>query len=299
MIKGILKKIYHLLIYLPGFVICKFPLLHSYKIHLLSTWLDIKQRRGIDKFLFNSLFNFWIKFEYLREKNPDKREKLKGICMGGNSGREWARIYDSRPLDFNSRIGHLNFREAYPIFDELEGICRNSKDLFIVQIGSSSGREIAYFVNRYPEHKYIGTDIYQEVVDYSSHSHKLENLSFKKLSAKDISRLLPKDKNIVIFSSGSLQYVQPEHIEIFFNSISDYPAKILLLEPGNDSQDNPEKIEGSLWRTNFSYTHNYRYYGEKAKIKTIKCKIIKPYSPGDKGFSIHKNTIHYFYYGKR
>ena len=281
-----------------GATICKLAFFSQYKRHLLSTWHDFGKRNGADEFLFKPVVNFWMRFEYLKEKNPDKREKLKELAMGANSGREWAKTYDSRPLDLelSSQIGEMTFRDAVPIFNEMENILETIKTkLIVIQVGSSSGREIAYFANKYPTHRYIGTDIYQEVVDYSSHSHKGRNLSFRKLSAKNISQLLSelRNENMLIFSEGSLQYVQPEHLQLFFNSVAGYPsAMVLLNEPGNDRRVKPDELEGSMWRGNFSYTHNYKFYAEKAGIKTVKSRIIRPYI-GKKA-----STVHYFYYGR-
>lgn len=287
-----------------GAIIYKLTFFSQYKRHLLSTWHDFGKRRGVDNLLFNPLFNFWIRFEYLKEKDPDKREDLKELAMGGNSGREWAKRYDSKPLDFNSMIGDMTFNEALPMFNEIENILKTMKaKIVVIQVGSSSGREIAYFANKYPAHTYIGTDIYQEVVDYSSHSHKSENLSFRKLSAKNVSELLSeyRSENILIFSEGALTYVQPEHLPLFFYSIANHAsAKVLLNEPGNESQCKVDELRGSIWRGNFSYTHNYKYYAERAGIKTVKSKVIRPFLNMGKNRILYSRyfTIHYFYYGK-
>jgi hypothetical protein len=256
-----------------------------------------KKRKGLlDNFFYPAILSYWFKFEYLFEKNPDKRESLKKILMGGESGKEWAKYYDNQTLDFKAKIGCLTYNDACPLLSKLDkALSSATKPSIVVQIGSSSGREIAWLAERNPTHTYIGTDIYPEVIAYSSKHHNLPNLSFERYSAKEISNLLNKhkDKKIILFSSGSLQYVQPEHLETFFNSINRFPKhEIILLEPG---KGNPEKIKGSLWRGNFSYTHNYRFYAEKASFITQICKIIKPYI---NDYSI-KNTVHYFYWARK
>ena len=106
------------------------------------------------------------------------------------------------------------------------------------------------------------------------------------------------EKDILVLSSGSLQYVQPEHLQGFFKTLAKCPnLKILLLEPACESQGKPDELERSIWRGNFSYTHAYKYYAELSGIKTVKCEIIRPYSPYE-DFPIHKDTVHYFYYGQ-
>ncbi|MAF85427.1 MAG: hypothetical protein CL875_02945 [Dehalococcoidales bacterium] len=300
MIKKKLVKVYYAvsilwrgaLAMILGAIVCKLPLFRQYKRHLLSTWHDFDKRKGVDNLLFGPLFNFWIRFEYLREKDPDKRESLKELAMGGNSGRKCAKQADAIPLDFNAKIGDMTFNEAFPMFSEIENILEGAKArLIVIQVGSSSGREIAYFAHKYPAHTYIGADICQEIADYASSAHQSQNLSFRTLSAKHISQLLSeyKNENILIFSSGALTYMQPEHLPVFFSSVANMAsAKILLNEPGRENRGKlPDEVAGSMWRGNFTYTHDYKFYAEKANIKTVKSRVIRlPY------------PIYYFYYGE-
>jgi hypothetical protein len=199
--------------------------------------------------LYSILFYLWTKVEYLREKDPDKREHLKALAMAGDSGREWARHYDAVPLNFNIKVDDLSFEEAVPIFGEIEDILKSAQSrIIVVQVGSSSGSEIAYFAGKYPHHTCIGTDIYQEVVDYSSQSHQAKNLSFRKISAKDMWKFLSEfiDKEVLVFSDGSLQYVQPEHLSPFFASIYRHgSAKVLLCEPVDEHRCIMEDLAGS------------------------------------------------------
>ncbi|MDD5174145.1 MAG: class I SAM-dependent methyltransferase [Candidatus Omnitrophica bacterium] len=299
--KTLFRKLRHIISLLIGMIICKSWFLKTYKYHLLSSWQIMEKRKGIDHLLYPSTLNFWIKYEYLSEVDPDKREASKKILMGEDGGRAWAKTYDSQPLDFNEKIGSLTYDEACPLLTELDKKLNSiSKPALIVQIGSSSGREIAWLAKRNTEHKYIGTDIYAEVIDYSANSHNLPNLSFQICSAKEIYDILSicKKQKIFVFSSGSLQYVQPEHMKTFFNSISQIPElEIILLEPANELKKNPEEIKGSVWRGNLSYTHNYRFYAEKAGFITKKCRIIKPYFPYERSPVIHNGTVLYYYWG--
>lgn len=301
--RKILRRIYRLPLILLGISICKAPLLDHYKRYLLSTWRDSGRRSKIDNLLFPYVEQIWLRFEYSKEPDPGRREELKSLAMSGISGRNWAKEYDSESIQslFNSRVGHMSFQEACPIFGEIEKILQNAKsDSVVIQIGSSSGREIAYLAAKLPKFEYIGTDIYEEVISYSSQSHHLPNLSFKLSSAKDISEILYgyRDRDILIYSSGSFQYVQPEHVKDFFDTIASHAGlKVVISEPASESRGKPDELKKSIWRGNFSYTHDYRYYAEKAGLETVKCKIIRPYLPYE-DFPMHRNTVHYFYCGK-
>ena len=307
------KRFFQLPLGLISLAIVKIYLFKKYKLHLLSTWHGFEKRKKIDEILYKYVFFLWVKFEYLKEKCPDKRETLKAICMGGDCGKIWAEHYQKKykstgyegSIDLSIKLGHMTLREASPIYDEISSILENADfNYLVIQIGSSSGREIAYFAKRFPQHEFVGSDIYDEVVEYSSCYHNYPNLSFVKCAAKDIVNIFNiididiKNKPVLIFSSGSLQYAQPEHITIFFNSLSKFQNfKILLFEPGNEAKGKPDEIKTSIWRENFSYTHDYKWYAEKSGIETTKCQIIRPYYPYE-DFPIHKNTVHYFYFGK-
>jgi len=260
-----------------------------------------KKLKGRDKFFYYALLLYWVRFKYLSEKDPDKRESLKGLLMGGEAGKIWAEEYESFPLDFKSKVGHLTYEEACPLLPELDEILSSaSESCIVIQVGSSSGREIAWLAERYPAHTCIGTDIYQEVIEYSHKRHNLPNLEFTLCPAKDIGALLSryKGRRVVVFSSGSLQYVQPEHLKFFFKDISRIPGcEIALLEPADESKHVPDRLKGSLWRGNFSYTHDYRFYAENSSLSTQTCRMIRPYVPPEK-FLVHKNVIHYFYWAR-
>ena len=122
-------------------------------------------------------------------------------------------------------------------------------------------------------------------MEYASDYHNYSNLLFVKCSAKEIGSILnivdiKKNKHVLVFASSSLNYVQPEHLTIFFNSLSKFSnLKIFLHEAGNESTGKPDEIKTSIYRGEFSYTHDYKWYAEKSGIETVKCEIIRPYYP--------------------
>ena len=316
----IIKRIFQAPLGLLGLAIVKIPLFNKYKLHLLSTWQDVEKRNKIDEILYKYVFYSWIKFDYLKEKDPDKRETLKSICMGGECGKNWAEHYQNQhttsapegQIDFNSKVGHMTLQESSPIYGEVSSILENAdSNYLVIHIGSSSGGETAYFAKMFPQHEFVGTDIYDEVVEYSSDCHNFPNLSFVKCSAKEIGNIfnimeidikiqpikiiLPP---ILIYASSALQYVQPEHLINFFNSLSKFAnLKILINESANESKGKPNKIKTSIYMSAFSYTHDYKWYAEESGIKTVKCEIIRPFYPYE-DFPMHENIVNYFYSGK-
>jgi tRNA G46 methylase TrmB len=124
----------------------------------------------------------------------------------------------------------MTLQELEPLYDKVSCTLENAhSNYLVIQIGSSSGKEIAHFAKIFPQHEFIGTDIYDEVIEYASDYHNYSNLSFVKCSAKEIANIFNINVKIqpikitlspiLVFASGSLNYVQPEHLTIFFNSL--------------------------------------------------------------------------------
>ncbi|MFH1724211.1 MAG: class I SAM-dependent methyltransferase [Elusimicrobiota bacterium] len=295
-----------------GLPICRLPWLRSYKDYLLSTWTNPERRSKLDHFFFRAVFAYWLEREYLKEEDPDKRESMKSPLMGGDAGEVWASHYADQPIDLEERIGHMSYKEACPLLPDIDkALAAEGEPALVVQIGSSSGREIAWLAGRHPKHTFIGTDIFQKVIDYSAGKHNGANLSFRLFSAQKIGDLLEsrRDERIIVFASGSLQYVQPEHLEIFFARINRFPnLRLYVLEPATEALMNThEKLrrkegrkEGrspSLYAGNLSYCHDYRAYAERARMNTILCEIIRPYAPYE-DFPEHRGTVHYYHQAK-
>lgn len=62
----------------------RLPLLSRYGNRLISTWYNPKGMSKLDHFLYPAIHHSWVNYVYLREPDPDKREELKSIAMGGS-----------------------------------------------------------------------------------------------------------------------------------------------------------------------------------------------------------------------
>jgi len=271
------------------------PVFYKKKMFLLSTWYATEKRTPLDNYLYPNLFKIWIKTEYWKVKDPDKSEELKALCMGGDSGRNWAQDYNNNPIDFSRKIGKLSFLEATPFFVDLDNFLANSSEcVYVIQIGCSSGKEIAYFSNGHPRHRFIGTDIYESVVQFAKDNHRAKNLTFALVYAHRINEIVPKKySKAVLLSSGSLNCVHPGHVDLVFKILSSYKnLYFFILEGAGESRGNPLEIKGSTPRSNFGWTHNYCYYAEKYGFETVKRKIIRPYNKND---PLHPETVRYYY----
>jgi len=279
-----------------GGLVCGLPPLRAYKARLLSTWTDPQGRGGLDRLIFSPVFRFWQEHEYLAEADPDRREMLKDSVMGSEAGARWAAHYDERPLDFDAPVGALTMRVVCPVLTDLDERLRSvAAEALILQVGSSSGRELAWLASRHPGHRFLGIDIYKEVVDYAAKRHAGTNLAFSVHSAKDAADLAGRHgaKPVFVFSSGSLQYVQPEHLQALFDRLAALPdAEIHLAEPASETGGSPLELSGSRWMGNMAYNHDYGYYARKSGMTDVRAGVVRPYVPAER-FPSHAGTVSY------
>jgi tRNA G46 methylase TrmB len=136
---------------------------------MLSTWQAEFARSAVDRALFPYFFARWIDEIYLVEADPDERERLKSLCMGGISGVAWADKYEAAPIDF----------EVYPWFGAFnKALEEAAPESAAIQIGCSSGREVAHFARRHPRISFVGIDIDEAIILRASNVHPMPNLTF-------------------------------------------------------------------------------------------------------------------------
>ena len=143
---------------------------------ILSTWMLPENRTAFESFIYDGVFNYWIKNKYLVEADPSKREVLKDICMAGLNGVKWADNFEQRTADQSVNIGNPTFDETFlfwpnigvtiPLYkDFISYLHTAKKGVTVVQIGCSSGRETDYFSQLFPDISFVGTDIDEMIID--------------------------------------------------------------------------------------------------------------------------------------
>lgn len=280
--------------------IVKLPWLEGYRRRLLQSGVRGEALRGVPGLLYPSVHYLWLRLDYWREPDPDRRTQKAMLAMGGDAGVDLARNYNVTGLDFGERVGELTLWEANPTYETVQTILGGAPDgCRVIQVGSSSGREIAWVAEGAPGARCIGTDLVPEVVEYSSAVFDLPNLEFAVVSAKEVGDFARSlgDGPVVVFASGSMQQVQPEHVELFFEGLATLPqVEVVLTESASLSGRDPLTIPGSKPREWFDYSHNYRHYAERHGFATVEARLIRPYSEAD---PLHGTTAHYFFWGRR
>lgn len=259
---------------------------------ILGTWFKPAARTPLEALLFDGVFSCWINNVYIKETDPDVRERLKDVCMGGENGAAWAASYDDREVIDDSHYGDIGFYEANPQLDATEDTLRRApEDTVFVQIGCSSGRETDYFAKKFPALTFIGTDIDETIVGRAAANHVGDNLSYRVARAHTVFDVVDGSGPVVLFSSGSLQYAQPEHLKEMFGKIKQRgKTTLILLEPWSKLGESMATGH-SRWRGNFSFSHDYESYANELDLRVAECKTIQTHKDPS---SQHFHNHHYF-----
>jgi len=264
--------------------------------------INFPKKKYIIWFVLDTLFQREY-FNKLKDKN-EMRELTNSTLIDGE-GKKLAEYYYNKHFQTldelkKRRIGIMSQSDATPMFERMINYIKSNnlsddKNTYIIQLGSSSGRDLEFFLKIFPKLNYISTDVNNEILDFQKEKYSYPNLKYFKCYAEDIDECINhfkiSDKNIILFSSGSLQYVNPFFIEEFFSKIKNYknlnsfifePVSLLFL-------DNSSFI--SVYRGNTSFSHRYDEYAKKSGFNIIENKVIRPYSTDDKQ---HRHTGHFY-----
>lgn len=208
--------------------------------------------------------------------------------MFSRKGYEWAKAND---LDLSKngyppkrgleKIYDYEFNDVIPIFDNslLENLLIE-KSLFI-QIGASSGKDIAYFANKYKTNEFIYTDVAFGAVSYAKERYGyLKNIKFVQSGATEVAKSnlnsINRHQKVILLFKGVTSYVDPKKIRLIFKQFLGFNKDIyIFLCESVEITNNQKKIyEGKMRHMNFSY--NYKKIAESENFKTLIWKRFDP-----------------------
>jgi hypothetical protein len=243
--------------------------------------------------LVNALFNQ----EYYTRPYFRRLQMLTALNFGAAGAEYYDKTRAEYPPKKGEKVGNLDWHKACPALKRVTKlISKYPKTFCTIQLGASSGKEISYLANIFPDSNFIYTDIDESATDYASKQAILPNLSYVTCPAESIPALAQtvKYERIIIFSSGSAQYVYPESIDTIFRQLSKIKNKkidFILDEPGYNLSIDPFSFNGSFPSGHFSYTHNYQFYAEKYGFNINNWDLIQPYVPQKDFFPHHQGTF--------
>ena len=241
----------------------------NYKTKLIKSFNPEFKLGLIEKFFFEFYYYYFINRIYLKETDPDKRFNYQKICLGGFSdGLYWAKQEDTGFDFFKAE----KFSKIYNIIKQIND--NTKQKILVIQVGSSTGREIAYFAKKFSNIQCLGIDIYKSIIKWSSEKYSYNNLKYIHLEGHQLDKIFIENKNkkIIIFSEGSIEFMQPEHLEILFKKIQYYRNIRIILSEGYYKKKNnklPAIYEKSFYNGGLHFTHDYEYYAKKIGLRVI------------------------------
>ena len=278
--------------------IIKYPLI---LIFIKTPFINILKRRFKNQWSLKNKNIIWSVLDVIFQREyfcklKDKHEmrELSNTVLEDGQGRKWAQNYYNKhfqKLDElkKRRTGTMSSYDALPIFKGIINYIKSNnlsddKNTYIIQLGSSSGRDLEVFLRIFPKLNYISTDVSDEILDFQKEKYSYPNLKYFKCYGEDIDECINhfkiSEKNIILFSSGSLQCVNPFFLEEFFSKIKNY-KNINLFIRESISLSFMKKREMSAHRSNISFSHRYDEYAKKSGLKIIENKVIRPYLADD------------------
>lgn len=259
---------------LMGLAILKAPGLASYRRHLIATWFDKRKSSAFARYVFPHFKWSFFRFEYL-PCGATERAAMSDRVMSGASGAAWAENYASKDLPLDAK---------HPIYAEFNRfLALLDREVTVIQVGSSSGRETHFFATTNPRHRFLGVDIDEAIVAFARRHYHADNLAFAVGRAETVASLLPPPgEPLVVVSSGALQYVQPEFLGAFYQVVASRAAAVVVEDSQSDRLDDFLAYPGSCWWGDFAYNHNHKSYAEAAGL-TVAGAVIRrsPHSGGE------------------
>ena len=292
----------------------KYPLI---LIFLKTPFINILKKRfrthrnRLKKNIFWFILDLLFEREYFANiKNKIEMRDLSDSTVNNGEGKKWAQYYYDGHINSledlkKTQVGLMTMYEANPIFQNMINFInknnfQENENTYIIQLGSSSGKDLEFFLKLFPKLSFISTDINDEILSFQKKKYNYKNLQYFKCYAEDIDRCIESfnisDKNLIIFSCDCLQYVNPYYLKEFFSKIKNYKnLNFFLIEPINLLFLDNKKKQISEFRGATSFSHRYDQYVFNSNAKIVESKIIRPHSKDDMN---HRNTGHFYLHMK-
>lgn len=294
------KIIYQIIKYPLILIFIKTPLVNILKKRFKH--YRYLKNRNIIWLVLDSLFQ---KEYFNKLKNKYEIRELTNSSLTDGLGRKWAENYYNTHFQTlnelkKSRTGIMSSNDASPIFEKMINFIKSNhlsddENTYIIQLGSSSGRDLEFFLKIFPKLNYISTDVNDEILDFQKEKYNHPNFKFFKCYAENIDECVNyfniSNKNIILFSNNSLQYLNPFFLVEFFSKIKNYknlnlfvcePVSLLFIDNNNLMSDNAGNVK---------FSHRYDEYSKKLGLNLIENQVIRPFSRDDKK---HRYTGHFY-----
>ena len=254
--------------------------IRPYRNRVIAKWVDTGQQNPLEAAVLRH-FN-----EAYYTSSEAEQDAILGLLWNDKVSANYANLYQHKPWGreyFGEHPLELNYWG--PLWDFIDSHLASTRGLTILQLGTSSGREVAYFAGRHPQHQFIGTDLSEQATARCNEFWKrIPNLTFQVLDV----RRLEEFKTIpdLCISSAMICLLQPKRLDAFFSVIgAHWPHALVCID---------EPVGGSYCRGNLGYSlkldkesvprgtanwsHNYCVVARRAGFEVLMCEEHNPCS---------------------
>lgn len=187
---------------------------------------------------------------YAESTSSARREALKALFMGEDSGARWAERYaEHNPYHHpDSLAAHLASKAALRwLIDDLASGSVSSVHL----IGCSSGRDCAYLAERFPAAAVRGSDFDRAIVAFCEERYHLPNLGFRVVDASEADAIGVIEEDALL-STGVVSYLDRDALHALLAHLPS--RRVYIAEPRTGG------FRGVASRSagNFQWDHPYR-----------------------------------------
>ena len=226
----------------------------GYQKRVLSKWPGCGERSAWEHFIFSVVVRRVMHEYYSPVTSTSRRETLKNLCMGEESGVAWAEYYANVgfPTKDTAKVAMFSFLEE----------CLSAGHVKTVhEVACGSGRMAAYFAQQHPEVKFVGSDKNDRVVAACRKRWQhIPNLSFVVVHLDRLNTLEQEAlRSDLVYASGGLLYLDEHSLRRLLHVLFSLTGRFLLTQPL--AIDYPmEEYSHSIPRGNFTWDHPYTHF---------------------------------------
>jgi hypothetical protein len=255
------------------------------------------------------IFKKYFLIYYVKLLDIDKIKKIDKIKLSQFNNINYINTYYNKVKSLHDLKrtklpkSKLSYWKAFIVYEKIVNFVNknnlNSKNTYIIQVGSCSGRELFFFNSLFPNINYVSTDIDNNILNFQKEKYSdFKNFLYVKCFAHQIDICLHKynlfNKRVILFTCSSLQYVHPLLLKIFFKKIKLFTKiDLFILEPVSRTFINSNETSLSKLRgVDASISHKYSFFSKEMTL--IEKKLIYPYNISRKRNPSNYDAAHYY-----
>ena len=235
----------------------------------------LKKNTILDHFLVTSIyFNRY----YRNLKDQTKQEAITISTLSNGEGRYWAEYYYRNSVGDNHRQNReIIYKKTVDLIDEYN---LDNSFVYFINLGSSSGLDLLYFMKKFKNINYISSDINEEIIDFQKKNTFRNNLNIEYIAGSvekiiiEIIKKLTTNHNtkFIFFCNGTIQYVLPFKLKQMFDNLKKFNNHLYFI--ASEQFRNEKNVSSSFHVKNILWHHDIKKFVEENNFEIMFYKII-------------------------